>query len=286
MENKNGAPMLLYPHYLAQKRDKESALARIGSLAARMNDSSGNSFSMGNGYMISNGVAVVPIMGAMMKGWGYPDQSELRALMRSLKDDTSVRGVLKVFDTPGGSVAGTADYGESVAALNEVKPCVAYCEDMCCSAGYWAAANCKKVFANSTAMVGSIGVISWLEDATKMYEDMGIKSIPITTGKFKAAGDPSQEATPEIIDYMQGKIDDLYDAFISTVKAGRGLSEKAIREMNAAVFVGQKAVDCGLVDGICTLDSAFATVAKMAGKAPHSSKALNELLDLELMECE
>lgn len=288
MGTKSGAPMLIYPNYLAQKRDKDSLACKLESLAGKFNHSSdyGDSggYSMGQRYFMLNGIAIVPVMGPLMKGWGYPDQSELRGLMQSLKADQSVKGVLHVFDSPGGSVAGTADYGDSISELSAVKPSFAYCEDLCASAAYWAASCCSKIFANSTALVGSIGVISWLTDASKMYEDQGIKDIPIVTGKFKAAGDPSQPATPEVIDYMQGTIDDIFGEFLTTVSKGRGISQAKIKEMEARVFMGQKAVDCGLVDKICSLDEAFVSVSKMANKSNGKMKSMLALAELEMEE--
>ncbi len=266
--------MLLYPNYIAKKRDSALALAAISAKFGRSSNSRG-------GYVVSDGVAIVPVFGALMKGWGYPDQSELRSLMGELKNDSSVKAVLKVFDSPGGSVAGTSDYGASVRALSDSKPVIAYCEDMCCSAAYWVACSCSKILANSTAFVGSIGVISWLTDASKMYEEMGVKEIPITTGKYKAAGDESQEATLEIVDYMQSKIDDLFTQFVDHVSSGRSISKKAIRDMNAAVFVGQKAVDAGLVDGICSIDDAYGMALRMANKQPSKNKA-SLLTELEI----
>ncbi len=285
MENKTGAAMLIYPNYLAQKRDKETFVSKFKSLLRGIGAYSDWDEYNGNpGYVVANGVAIVPVMGAMMKGWGYPDQSELRGLMQNLKSDVSVKGVLNVFDTPGGSVAGTADYGSSVADLAAAKPCFAYCEDMCASAGYWAASNCGKIFANSTALVGSIGVISWLTDASKMYEENGIKDIPITTGKFKAAGDPSQPATQEVIDYMQETIDAIYGEFLNVVSTGRGISKTKIKEMEAKVFMGQEAVNQGLVDKICSLDEAFNSVVRATAKTGKSNKAMLALCDLELSQ--
>lgn len=271
MENKSGAPMLMFANYLHKKRDENSILCDCESLAALFNHRTdyGDSkkYQMGNGYFTVDGIAVVPVMSPMMKGSRYySDQSKLTALMQELKADSSVKGVLNVFDSPGGSVAGTSDYGDSIADLSISKPCIAYCQDMCASAAYWAASQCSKVFSNSTALVGSIGVISALVDASKLYEDMGVKVIPLVTGKFKGAGDESQPATAETVDYMQGIVDDLYEPFLSAVNKGRGISKTAIKGMEAAVFIGQKAVDNGLVDKICTLEEAFNTVSRMANK--------------------
>ncbi len=287
MENKSGVPMLMYSNFLHRKRDKASVKENFDSFALRMAQQGGVCASYGNsGYMSVNGVAIVPVMGAMMKGWGYPDQSELAALMKSLKSDSSIRGVLKVFDSPGGSVAGTSDYGDSVAELSAVKPVIGYAEDMICSAAYWAGSQCTKLFANSTAIIGSIGVISWLTDYSEMLAEMGIKEIPLVTGKFKAAGDPSQAATPEVVDYMQNIINDLYEPFVSAVNVGRGIAKSKIKDLNAAVFVGSKAVDNGLIDGVCTIDAAFEMVSKMANKTVGKNKAaLSTILDIELESC-
>ncbi len=115
-----------------------------------------------------------------------------------------------------------------------------------------------------------------------MYEEMGIKEIPIMTGKFKAAGDPATEATPEIVDYMQGKIDAIFDQFVGAVNKGRGIAKGAIKEMNAAVYVGQDAQKMGLVDGICSLEDCFYSVSKVASRTANKAKALSELIDIEL----
>lgn len=287
--------MLIYPNFIQRKRDKgarNDALSICGHFLNRIpivdkpkcyNGDDDGDYSSRSPYFVRNGIAVVPVFGAMMKGWGYPDQSALAGLMQALKDDSSVRGVLKVFDTPGGSVAGTSDYGDSIAELASVKPVVGYAQDMCASAGMWAASQCHKLFANSTALVGSIGVISMLTDASKMYEDNGVKKIPLVTGKFKAAGEPSQPATKETVDYMQGVIDDLYEPFVSAVNKGRGISKASIKGMEAAVFVGQKAVDNGLVDKICTMDEAFSVCERMANKGTSGkTKAMMTLAESEL----
>ena len=271
--------MLIHPHYLAHKRGKDALKATFETISARVSREHRDAV-YGEGYIRMGGVAIMPIFGAMMKGGGYPDQSELRSVMKALREDTDVRAVLKIFDSPGGSVSGTADYAGEIASLG--KPTIAYCEDMCASAAYWAASCCDAIYANSTAFVGSIGVISWLTDATEYYKAAGIKEIPITTGKYKAAGDPSQPATEEIIDYMQSKIDAVYDQFVATVAKGRRISQAKIKEMNAAVYVGEDAVKAGLVDEVLSLDEAFNRAVKLANKGnPAKTRAMAESLDLE-----
>lgn len=285
MENKSGAMMMINPRHSYLKRDKEEAISHIKALGNRIKCESSFRSHGNSGYLTANGIAIVPCSGPMMKGGGYrgyADQSELASIMQSLASDSSIKGCLKIFDTPGGSVAGTADYGDSIAAFTASKPCIGYAQDMCCSAGMWAASQCSKLFSNSSAMIGSIGVISWLTDATKMYEEAGIKDIPIMTGKYKAAGDPSQPATPEIVDYMQSTIDDLYDQFLSAVNKGRGIPKANIKSMEAAVFVGEKAVKNGLIDGICSIDDAYNMVSKMANRSTKNARAMMEELDIDL----
>lgn len=284
MEFKNSVPMLINSRFGQIKRDKESTEASIKALGNLISSKSAYSTHGTYGYSVIDSIAVVSCAGPMMKGmarYGYADQSELTAIMNSLKVDNSVKGILTVFDTPGGSVAGTADYSDAIAEVG--KPHVGYAQDLICSAGYWAGAQCDKLFCNRSAIVGSIGVISWITDATEYMEKIGIKDIALTTGEFKAAGDPSQEATPEIIAYMKGIIDDLYTHFVDAVNKGRSISKANIKGLEAAVFVGEKAQEKGLVDGICSLTDAFEVVSKMANRTPQkSSKKASLELEIEM----
>ena len=51
-------------------------------------------------------------------------------------------------------------------------------------------------------------------------------------------------------DRIQAGVDGVLDQFVSRVATWRGLSERAVRDTEAGLFMGRVAVDAGLADGI------------------------------------
>ncbi len=250
-------PMMILPGWAGFKKSDQkkcSFNAASGPMEVSMWDGMNN-------YFVDNGIAMIPIFGAMMKNCGYPDQSELRALVARAAGDSSINGVMLIIDSPGGTVSGTEDLASAIEGLE--KPCYSYIEDLGASAAYWTASASDKIFSNR-AIVGSIGVISELVDASKYYKEQGIEIHQIVTGDFKGVGDESQPATPEKLDYLQHQIDAMGEVFFASVAKNRGMSAKSIRDMQAKVFLGQEAVDAGLVDKMCSFNEAMGALRKVA----------------------
>lgn len=243
----------------------------------------------GGGYSIVSGIAIIPIFGPLFKGYGdygFADQAELRATVRAATMDRAVSGIMLYIDSPGGSVAGTKELADEVYAANAVKPVTVFAEDMLASAAFWIASSARAIYINQTGMAGSIGVVTQIIDASRAYEAAGIKVIPIVTGKFKNAGDPTQPATADSVSYIQDLINSLYAMFVSDVARGRGLSESAIRGMEAKIFIGANAKKAGLVNGVTTFDMAWDSMRRMADKNYRSAVQQNEMwrARLKLME--
>lgn len=235
------------------------------------------SMMMGAGYQIvGDKIALIPVIGPMFKGygsWGYADQTEIRAAVRAAAQDPNVSGIMLLIDSPGGSVAGTPDLADEIKAADKVKPVYAYIEDLGCSAAYWVAASARQIFCNNTAFVGSIGVITALVDASKMYEQAGIKVHPIVTGKFKAVGDESQPVTVEALAYIQERIDGIFALFAAGVAKGRGMNVEKVKALEAGVFLAEHAVEKKLVDQVASFEKAFSALAKEAKSSGSTSSA-------------
>ena len=105
--------------------------------------------AMGAGYtVLQGGVAIIPVMGAMFKGygaWGYADQSEIQMHVRNAVNDPAVSAIMFLIDSPGGSVAGTMDLADEIRAAGKLKPTMAYGQDLMASAAMWIAAACKEI---------------------------------------------------------------------------------------------------------------------------------------------
>lgn len=244
---------------------------------------------MGAGYqVVQNGIALVPVIGPMFKGygsWGYADQSEIKASVKAAALDPNVNGIMLLVDSPGGSVAGTEELADEIKAADKVKPVYAYIEDLGASAAYWTAASARAIYSNAGAWVGSIGVITALEDWTKYLENIGIKVTPIVTGKYKGVGDPTQATTEEHVAYIQKRIDAIYARFAGAVSKGRGISVEKVKALEAAVFMGDEAVEKKLIDGVMSFEKAFIELSKESKASGKSSagKRAKALTDMDAL---
>lgn len=228
-----------------------------------------------------DGVATIPISGPLIKdgfeSWGEVDPMKVAQFAQRAASDAVIKSVLIKIDSPGGTVAGTQSAGDAIAALASKKKTYAYIDDAGYSAAYWLVAQTNKVYMNATGGAGSIGVRTALIDASKMFADMGVVFHPINTGKFKNVGDYTQPVTDDAKAYVQAEIDILFDAFVDAVASGRKLAKKAIREMEARIYTGQKAVDAGLVDAILPIETVYGMLAKEAKRGVMNSRAAASL---------
>lgn len=187
-----------------------------------------------------------------------------RAIREAVNDD-SIESIVLRIDSPGGTVAGTADFAADVASADARKPVFAYIEDLGASGAYWVASQARRVFANSTAIVGSIGTISVLHDESKRFEQEGVTVHVISTGTFKGKGVPGTEITEEQLDDEQRLVNEINAEFLNAVQHGRGMSTQEVKAVaDARVFVGEIARSKGLVDTVATWDQAIQEMTAMS----------------------
>ena len=216
----------------------------------------------------NKGVAVIPIVGSMSHRStgieamsGMTSYTTLQKQFEAAFDDPKVGSILMDIDSPGGSVAGAFDFRDYLMSKKGTKPVYALARDAMCSAAYLIGSTADKVYATQTARVGSIGVVAMHTDASGKMEKEGLKPTFISAGKFKTAGNPYEKLEGEKLKYLQDSVDESYDMFINAVADARGIDKKAIRDTEARVYGGKKAVEIGLADGIRTYESVIAEMS-------------------------
>lgn len=210
-------------------------------------------------------VAVLKLLGVMSKaGWYGASTTQFRADLRKAAADPNVSGILLAVDSPGGTVAGTADLAADVKAARKQKPVWAHVDDLGASAAYWTASQADAVFANSsTALVGSIGTIATMYDVSAMAEKAGIKPLVFSTGPLKGAGVEGTPITTEQQAYFAGLVADAQTAFDAAVKSGRGLTANQLDAVKSGgVFPATEALRLKLIDGIRPLEATLSELAK------------------------
>lgn len=204
-------------------------------------------------------VAVVSLLGTLMKAqssYGGTSTVQARRDIRAAAADPSVSAILLAIDSPGGTVAGTADLAADVKAARKRKPVWAHFDDLGASAAYWVASQAGAVFANdATALVGSIGTMQVVVDSSGKAEKDGIKVHVFRTGPLKGAGAPGAPVTDGQVSHMQALVEKTQESFTAAVRGGRRLSDaKLAKVLTGGVWLAPEAQGLGLIDGVRSLD--------------------------------
>lgn len=229
-------------------------------------------------YDVIDGVAVIYATGVLAKRMnlfmqisGGCSMQILGNNIRSAISDNTVKSIILMMDSPGGTVDGTQDLANLIYAARDEKPIVTLSDGCMCSAAYWIGSAATRAYISSdTVAVGSIGVVAAHVDVSRQEEQMGIKTTEIYAGKFKRLATQYAPLSDEGRQSIQDYVDYLYSIFVSAVAKQRGVDEQVVlKDMaDGRVFIGQQAIDAGLVDGVSTLDELIADLsASRAGVA-------------------
>lgn len=230
------------------------------------------------GYAVCEGVAVVPVMGTLMKrgtGSDWLDEwlgvvsceALTETINRALRDPEADSILLQI-DSPGGEANGIFDLAEFVFKARGDKPLVAMADEWAYSAGYLLAAACDRVVLPQTGGVGSIGVYSVRLDVTAADAQDGVRWDIVEFGARKADGHPHKPVTDAELSDLQASVDRIGGMFVDAVHRYRGLSVKTIVGFEARGFDGEEAVTVGLADQVATFTD---TIMELA-TAPATSR--------------
>lgn len=241
-------------HLRGEKIDLAALEARMGQPLANPEQ----------GYEIRDGVAVIPIEGVISKkmnlfskiSGGASTQLIGRDFAEAI-EDTDVHAIILHADTPGGSVDGTAELARAIFDARGTKPIYTLADGLMASAGVWIGTAADRVFvASETTMVGSVGVVTQHVDHSEREKKAGIKVTEVYSGKYKRIASTHAPLSEEGRQSIQEKLDYFYSLFVDAVAKHRAASPEDVvdRMADGRMFVGQQAIDAGLVDGVATLD--------------------------------
>lgn len=201
-------------------------------------------------------VALLRLQGAIGTGGRLGAQMNDAALS-GLIERAFTRGrpnaVALVVNCPGGAPAQTSLIAARIRRLAEEKklPVHAFVEDVAASGGYWLACAADDIWVDPNSILGSIGVISAGFGFPDLLARHGVERRLYTAGRSKALLDPFSPEKPEDVARLRIIQDQIHEGFIAHVKARRGTrlqDDDAI--FSGDIWVGQKAVDLGLADGV------------------------------------
>lgn len=226
-------------------------------------------------YLLSvdSGVGVIEIAGSLVNSdspWlqyfgmtGYP---EIRAAMIEAAENPDVKEILLDIKSGGGAVSGVDDTAQLIRHINDnIKPVTAFAENAA-SAAYWLGSSAGRVVAGKTSLVGSIGVIATHMEYSEQLKADGIGVTVVRAGSEKARANSVEKLNAKGEEQISQAVHATYEVFVNHVADMRGKSyEYTDKQMaDGKEFIGQAALDVGLVDAISTYDAVISDLKEKA----------------------
>ena len=200
----------------------------------------------------------VRLTGIIGSGGRFKQGLELANQRDIIKKAFSVKKISHVaisINSPGGSPVQSHliySYIRQLAEKNKVKVIV-FAEDVAASGGYFIACAGDEIYANSSSIIGSIGVISASFGFKDLIQKIGVERRVYTAGKNKSTLDPFKEEKEEDIKRLKTIQLELHEDFIKIVEKSRGSKLKDPEKNNiftGEFWTGKTSLKLGLIDGI------------------------------------
>ena len=199
---------------------------------------------------------VIGNVGRFRQGIEYSSEEEI------IKKAFSVKKALAVaitINSPGGSPVQSHLIYKLIKEQSKKtkKKVIVFAEDVAASGGYLISCAGDEIYANSSSIIGSIGVISASFGFKELIKKVGIERRVYTAGKNKSTLDPFVDEKEEDVRRLKSIQLELHADFIKVVETSRGSKLKDPEKNNiftGEFWTGKSALDLGLIDGIGNAD--------------------------------
>lgn len=215
-------------------------------------------------------IAVVYAEGTILHGdteYGTIGDERYVDMLSKIRSDDRIKAVVLRINSPGGNILGAENILREIRLLQEAgKPVVASMSDYAASGGYYIACTADSIFAEPNTLTGSIGVITIIPNPHAVLSDkLGIGFDTVRTGRYSAAFSPFFEWSDGEDTYFQSRTDGYYQLFLENVSEGRDMTVDEVHEVGQGrIWIGDKALELGLVDRLGNLDDAIGAAASLA----------------------
>ncbi|MGA3205499.1 MAG: signal peptide peptidase SppA [Bryobacteraceae bacterium] len=191
--------------------------------------------------------------------------SGLVKLMREVKDDASIKGVILRIDSPGGDGIASDDILHEAKLLSAKKPVVISMSDLAASGGYFIAMTGDPVVAYPNTLTGSIGVFFGKVNLKGLFDKAGLSTYVLKRGRFADIDSTTAPLDEEQRAKLRREIETFYKGFVERVAAGRKKPYDVVEPLaQGRVWLGAQARQNGLVDELGGLDRAIEMVRDRA----------------------
>ncbi len=204
-------------------------------------------------------VRLTGVIGAAGRFKQGMDLAGQRGILKKAFSIKKISHVAISINSPGGSPVQSHliySYIKQLAKEKKVKVII-FAEDVAASGGYLISCAGDEIYANSSSIIGSIGVISASFGFKDLIKKIGIERRVYTAGKNKSTLDPFVDEKEEDVKRLKNIQLELHSDFIKVVEKSRGSKLKEPEKNNiftGEFWTGSAALKLGLVDGIGNAD--------------------------------
>lgn len=213
-----------------------------------------------DGDMVDGRSQTIPIVDMKLCG-----SYTIADTVRALRDDSSVKAVVLRVESPGGSSMAADVMWRELRLLAKKKPLVVSMGSIAASGGYYIATAGKEIYAEPLTLTGSIGIFYGKADVSGLLHKIGVNVDTYKTAPRADAESIFRPFTHDEMVELQLKVKQFYDVFLDRVATGRHMTTAEVDAVGQGrVWVGQQAIERGLVDKMGGLREALAEARRLA----------------------
>ena len=186
----------------------------------------------------------------------------MRKAFRIAARDPNIKAVVIRIDSPGGSALASEVMWQAARHCAEKKPVIVSVGGMAASGGYYLASAGDKIYADPSAIVGSIGVVGGKFVLKDLFDKLGIHDQTFSKGKNAGLFSMSEPWTDRQRKMVTSWMHQTYEQFTGRVMKMRGDKIKDIDKVaRGRIFLAGQAKSLGLVDEIGGIQEAISYAA-------------------------
>jgi len=201
----------------------------------------------------------IPVIGDSGPSIGSED---IRTAMRTAARDNDIKAIVIRIDSPGGSALASEAMWQAVRRVADEKPVIISIGSMAASGGYYLASAGDTIYAEPSAIIGSIGVVGGKFVLSGVYDKLGLTTATFTQGRNADLFSSSKPFDDRQKRMVRSMMKSTYDQFTDRILTTR---KDKIKDIDAVargrIFVARQGLELGMVDKLGGLDDAIAEAA-------------------------
>jgi protease-4 len=200
--------------------------------------------------------------GGLLGGDDGIGSDDMRLALRLAVRDANVKAIVIRIDSPGGSALASEVMWQAVRRAAAKKPVIISVGTMAASGGYYLASAGDRIFADNTAIVGSIGVVGGKFVLKDLFDKLGVHTETFKRGTNAGLFNMDEPWTDRQRTMVTNWMKQTYEQFTQRVMSTR---EGKIKDIDTVargrIFLARQAKELGMVDEIGGINDALAYAA-------------------------